>query len=59
MKSKEIYNLFGEMLSDEIESRVVKNKTLTFKKEIQSNQRVSLYTDQEYQTSERNQTISK
>lgn len=32
MKSKEIYNLFGEMLSDEIESRVVKNKTLTFKK---------------------------
>ena len=32
MKSKEIYNLFGELLSDEIESRVVKNKTLTFKK---------------------------
>ena len=32
MKSKEIYNLFGEMLSDEIESRVVKNKTLAFKK---------------------------
>ena len=32
MKSKAITNLFGEPLSDEIESRVVKNKTLTFKK---------------------------
>jgi predicted RNA methylase len=32
MKSKEIHNLFGEPLSDEIESRVVKNKTLAFKK---------------------------
>ena len=29
---KEIKNLFGEVLSDEIESRVVKNKTLAFKK---------------------------
>lgn len=32
MKSKEIYNLFGEPLSDEIERNVKKNKTLTFKK---------------------------
>lgn len=32
MKSKEIHNLFGEPLSDEIERRVVKNKTLAFKK---------------------------
>ncbi len=32
MKSKAITNLFGEPLSDEIESRVVKNKTLAFKK---------------------------
>jgi predicted RNA methylase len=32
MKSKEIYNLFGEPLTDEIEGRVVKNKTLAFKK---------------------------
>ena len=32
MKSKAIHNLFGEPLSDEIESRVVKNKTLAFKK---------------------------
>ena len=32
MKSKEMHNLFGEPLSDEIESRVVKNKTLAFKK---------------------------
>ena len=32
MKSKAIINLFGEPLSDEIESRVVKNKTLAFKK---------------------------
>ena len=29
---KEKYNLFGEPLSDEIERRVVKNKTLAFKK---------------------------
>lgn len=32
MKSKEIHNLFGEPLSDEIERRVTKNKTLAFKK---------------------------
>ena len=32
MKSKAMTNLFGEPLSDEIESRVVKNKTLAFKK---------------------------
>ena len=32
LKSKEIYNLFGERLSDEIDSRVMKNKTLSFKK---------------------------
>ena len=32
MKSKAIYNLFGEPLSDEIERKVVKNKTLAFKK---------------------------
>ena len=32
MKSNEIHNLFGEPLSDEIERRVVKNKTLAFKK---------------------------
>ena len=32
MESKEIQNLFGEPLSDEIERRVVKNKTLAFKK---------------------------
>ena len=32
MKSKAITNLFGEPLSDEIESRVMKNKTLAFKK---------------------------
>ena len=32
MKSKEIHNLFGEPLSDEIERNVKKNKTLTFKK---------------------------
>ena len=32
MKSKAFTNLFGEPLSDEIESRVVKNKTLAFKK---------------------------
>ena len=32
MKSKEIHNLFGEPLTDEIERRVVKNKTLAFKK---------------------------
>ena len=32
MESTEIYNLFGEPLSDEIESRVMKNKTLSFKK---------------------------
>ena len=32
MKSKAITNLFGEPLTDEIESRVVKNKTLAFKK---------------------------
>ena len=29
---KEIKNLFGEVLSDEVESIVVKNKTLAFKK---------------------------
>ena len=32
MKTNEIYNLFGEPLSDEIERNVKKNKTLTFKK---------------------------
>ena len=32
MKSNETYNLFGELLSDEIERNVKKNKTLTFKK---------------------------
>lgn len=32
MKSKAIHNLFGEPLSDEIERKVVKNKTLAFKK---------------------------
>jgi predicted RNA methylase len=32
MKSKEIHNLFGEPMEDEIERRVVKNKTLAFKK---------------------------
>lgn len=32
MKSKEIHNLFGEPLTDENERRVMKNKTLTFKK---------------------------
>ena len=32
MKSKEIHNLFGELLSDEIERNVRKNKTLAFKK---------------------------
>ena len=32
MKSKEIHNLFGEPMEDEIERRVVKNKTLSFKK---------------------------
>lgn len=32
MKTKEIQNLFGEPLTDEIERRVVKNKTLSFKK---------------------------
>jgi len=32
MKLKEIHNLFGEPLSDEIERRVTKNKTLAFKK---------------------------
>ena len=32
MKSKEILNLFGEPLSDEIERHMVKNKTLAFKK---------------------------
>ena len=32
MKSKEIHNLFGEPLSDEIERRVTKNKTLAFQK---------------------------
>lgn len=32
MKPNEIYNLFGEPLSDEIEKRVIKNKTLSFKK---------------------------
>ena len=32
MKLKATTNLFGEPLSDEIESRVVKNKTLAFKK---------------------------
>lgn len=38
MKSKEITNLFGEPLSDEIESRVVKNKTLAFKKKSKATQ---------------------
>ena len=32
MKAKKIQNLFGEPLSDEIDSRVMKNKTLSFKK---------------------------
>ena len=32
MKSKEIHNLFGEPLSDEIERNLKKKKTLTFKK---------------------------
>ena len=32
MKSKEILNLFGEPLTDEIERHMVKNKTLAFKK---------------------------
>ena len=32
MKSNETYNLFGELISDEIERNVKKNKTLTFKK---------------------------
>lgn len=38
MKSKAIYNLFGELLSDEIESKVVKNKTLAFKKKSKATQ---------------------
>ena len=38
MKSKEIYNLFGEMLSDEIERNVKKNKTLSFKKKSKATQ---------------------
>ena len=38
MKSKAIYNLFGEPLSDEIESKVVKNKTLAFKKKSKATQ---------------------
>ena len=38
MKSKAIHNLFGEPLSDEIERKVVKNKTLAFKKKSKATQ---------------------
>ena len=38
LKSKAIYNLFGEPLSDEIERKVVKNKTLAFKKKSNATQ---------------------
>ena len=38
MKSKEIHNLFGEVLSDEIERNVKKNKTLSFKKKSKATQ---------------------
>jgi type I restriction-modification system DNA methylase subunit len=38
MKSKEIHNLFGELLSDEIERNVRKNKTLAFKKKSKATQ---------------------
>jgi hypothetical protein len=48
MKSKEIHNLFGEPLSDEIERFVMKNKTKKKSKETKRNQ-----------TAERNQTVSK